>query len=111
MTIRASRCLAILLLFISPYRTNAHNGRVALAYPVENITVDGDLSDWPEDLLRYLIASHPYREGSLENISGVQGAEDFEAFFRVGYNAEENALYVALRQYDTAIDAAYRHWS
>ena len=24
-----------------------HNGKVALAHPVEGIRVDGDLSDWP----------------------------------------------------------------
>jgi len=33
----------------------AHNGKVAIAVPVEGIVVDGDLSDWPEDMRRYPI--------------------------------------------------------
>ena len=33
----------------------AHNGRVALAYPVDGITVDGDLSDWPPEMIRHPI--------------------------------------------------------
>ncbi len=41
----------ILLLVLSyPHPTHAHNGAVAIAVPVEGITVDGDLSDWPEGL-------------------------------------------------------------
>ena len=34
----------------------AHNGAVAVAVPVEGITVDGDLGDWPEGMDRYPIA-------------------------------------------------------
>ena len=34
----------------------AHNGAVAIAVPVSGIAIDGDLSDWPEDLRRYPIA-------------------------------------------------------
>jgi len=33
----------------------AHNGAVAIAVPVEGITVDGDLSDWPEGMRKYSI--------------------------------------------------------
>ncbi len=92
-----------LLLFVLP--AAAHNGRVALVYPVQGITVDGDLSDWPENLPRYPIASRPYKELSLENISTVQDEQDFKAFFWAGYNADENALYLAVEVQDQSIVA------
>ena len=42
-------CLWLLLLCVPPVQ--AHNGAVAIAVPVEGITVDGDLSDWPEEMV------------------------------------------------------------
>ena len=38
----------------------AHNGKVALGFPVEGIVVDGDLSDWPEEMRRYPILLPEY---------------------------------------------------
>ena len=29
---------------------------MAIAVPVEGITIDGDLSDWPQDMVRYPIS-------------------------------------------------------
>jgi len=57
----------------------AHNGQAGVAYPLAGITVDGDLSDWPEGMRRYPI---------LHNDDGdpTGGAGDFRGFFRVGYN-------------------------
>jgi hypothetical protein len=34
----------------------AHDGSIAIALPVEGITIDGDLSDWPEELPSYPIS-------------------------------------------------------
>ncbi len=61
------------------------NGAIAYAYPISNITVDGDLSDWPKSLNAY-----PIRP--LGNSS--RGKNDFEAYFHVGYNIKEKAIYV-----------------
>jgi|GEM_PF-6578650 hypothetical protein len=33
----------------------AHNGQIALSYPVTGIVVDASFSDWPTDLPRYPI--------------------------------------------------------
>lgn len=44
----AMQSLILLLLLAVPL--NAHNGAVAIAVPVEGIVVDGDLSDWPEEV-------------------------------------------------------------
>ncbi len=74
----------------------AHNGAVALAYPLEEIAVDGDLADWPERLPRYAI-ERP------EAGAAPEGKEDFSGSFRVGYSAAENALYVAIEVADDQI--------
>ena len=53
--------------------TPANNGQVALVFPIENIVVDGDLSDWPEDVQKRAILLPEF---------GVEprDAEDFELF-------------------------------
>jgi len=85
-----------LLLCMLAHPVTAHNGRVALAYPVENITLDGDLSDWPTDFVSYAIDTP--RGGDLP-----RDANDFEASFRVGYNLEENAFYLAVKMRDESM--------
>jgi hypothetical protein len=87
---------AITLLFL-PQATHAHNGAVAVAYPVEGITVDGDFSDWP----RYAITRSKYGERPLE-------AADFRADFRVGYNALRcsfDCTYLALAKRAPTLDS------
>ncbi len=82
-----------ILILLCALPVAAHNGRVALAYPVENIALDGDLSDWPTDFVSYPIDTP--RGGSLP-----RDANDFEGSFRVGYNLEENAFYLAVKVRD-----------
>lgn len=64
-----------------------YNGAVAYAYPVSNISIDGNIEDWPKDLRRYIINKNPYG-------SEPKSKEDFDAYFHVGYNLKEQALYV-----------------
>lgn len=93
------RTLALLLMMI-PASAFAHNGAVALAYPVDGITVDGRLDDWPRDMRRYPIAWVEYGDP-------IEGKDDFEAWFRIGYNASENALYVAVEVRDESSAKAW----
>ncbi len=87
----------LLLCFSSPVA--AHNGKVALAYPIEGIVIDGDPTDWPEHLTEYPIATPGWG-------MPVRDEEDFRGTFRLGYNAEENTLYIVLEIEDesTVID-------
>ena len=82
---------------------HAHNGRIALAHPVGDIVVDGDFSDWPADLQRYPIALNEYGLPPLD-------ADDFAADFRVAYNRQARALYLAIDVRDQAavIDTSNR---
>jgi len=88
------RVAAILLLLFSP-DVRAHNGAATVAVPVVGIAVDGDLSEWPNDLtwnrLHYL----------TRDLLG--DSDDLEGRFAVGYNVEENALYVAVEVRDESL--------
>lgn len=67
---------------------SAHNGKVAYAYPLEKISVDGDLSDWPPTAVKYLIKT---------TISDTKPKDDndFSGFFQLGYRLENHSLYIA----------------
>ncbi|MBT4503662.1 MAG: response regulator [Gemmatimonadetes bacterium] len=86
--------IGLLLLTIPP--AYAHNGALAIAAPLSGITIDGDLSDWPEDLERYPISMPEF---------GVRprNAEDLQAAFRLGYNLTEKALYIAVEVQDESV--------
>ncbi|GLQ21918.1 serine hydrolase domain-containing protein [Algimonas porphyrae] len=60
----------------------ADNGELAYAFDAPSIKVDGDLSDWPEDVIRY----------DLDR----QLIGDVDAYFQVAYNASEGAVYIGL---------------
>ncbi|MBT3343536.1 MAG: hypothetical protein HN404_11110 [Gemmatimonadetes bacterium] len=99
---------AILLpvFLLLPHLTYAHNGAVAIAVPVAGIVIDGDLSDWPQDLTRYPIAL-------VGTGSNAHDPQDLQASFRIGYSAEEGALFVGIEVQDesTIIDSSVtRNW-
>src|SRR5688500_12427024 len=66
----------------------AHNGRVAYAYPLGKITVDGDFSDWPQNATKYMIRKH------LSDTK-PKDAADFAGFFQLGYRLDNRSLYIA----------------
>jgi len=87
--------------------SHAQNGAIAHAVSVSNIVIDGDLSDWPDDLPRNPISLVEYGEAPRDS-------SDFSAEFRVGFNLAENALYLALevRDQSTVIDTSrLRNWN
>lgn len=78
-------CLCIFLFTTVFY---GHNGKIAFAYPMDKITVDGKISDWPTYIERF----------EITNFLGASG--DTKAFFRVGYNLDKQALYIAVEVLD-----------
>ncbi|WP_422106157.1 serine hydrolase [Winogradskyella sp.] len=68
------------------------NGALAYAYPVHSIVIDGKTSDWPTTLEKHPIAITPYGE--------LPKKEDFDAYFQVGHNANEKALYILITVID-----------
>ena len=83
----------------------AHNdARTAYAIPLDGITIDGRLDDWPARMAVYPIAWVSPRFYKPEP---PEGPADLTASFRVGYDAGANLLYVAVvaRDDDWVIDA------
>lgn len=60
----------------------ADNGELAYAFSMPPITVDGELSDWPQTIQRYDLTR--------------QLLGDDKASFQVAYNADERSIYIAL---------------
>lgn len=63
------------------------NGAIAYAYPLNGITIDGDMADWAK-----VNKSHPIKEVPFGNLS--QGPHDLSAYFKVGYNLVNQSLYI-----------------
>ncbi|MEL6694706.1 MAG: serine hydrolase [Bacteroidota bacterium] len=63
--------------------------RIALAYPLSGITIDGSIDDWTQDLMQYPISNALFG-------AKAEGAEDFSAYYMCGYDQEANALLLAV---------------
>lgn len=78
----------ICLCLLFPQFLLAHNGKVAYARPLGNITVDGNFSDWPTHTVKYGIAH-------LMSDTKPKDASDFSGFFQLGYRLDNRSLYIA----------------
>ncbi|OJJ16475.1 hypothetical protein BKI52_34905 [marine bacterium AO1-C] len=66
------------------------NGAVAYAYPVNGITVDGNLADWAsKGLKKYPIKEIPFGKPS-------RNEADLSAYFQAGYDLATQSLYIAV---------------
>lgn len=83
------RSLLLWLMILMALPLWCNNGKVAYAYPLQEMTVDGQLNDWPRGWLQYPITS--YRDGARGD-----HPDDAKAFFMAGYDLAENALYVGV---------------
>jgi len=97
-----------LLLFLLPsLPAQAHNGKIALAYPVEGIVIDGDLSEWPEGIriypIREMVEGYGYGRTDLNGMD-LDTSTDLSPEFMVGYSLEEQLIYVAVRVRDDRIE-------
>ncbi len=72
---------------------HADNGQVALAFPISDVIIDGDLEDWPAGM-----TVHPI---SLDYFGNEEiNKDDFWASYRVGYNVENQSIYLAVEVQD-----------
>lgn len=65
------------------------NNSLAVAFPIQDINVDGDLSDWPDDIEVHTLGPPQYGDDALSK-------DDAAARFRVGYDREQQVLLVAV---------------
>ncbi|UII80080.1 serine hydrolase [Flagellimonas sp. CMM7] len=67
---------------------SVQSSQVAYAYPIDNIVLDGDISDWPEKTMEYAI-EHSHGDKPRDE-------KDFTPSFKVGYNKQQHSLYFAV---------------
>ena len=81
---------------------------LALALPISGITVDGDLSDWPPEMPSLPIRNEFGAYGPTDTeATNLDTSQDLSPSFRVGYDPEEQLLYVAVEVRD---DILYSDW-
>ena len=95
--------LTIALATLAMLSGYSQTGQHAVAYPIDNIIIDGNLNDWPDHI------------NSCE-IGGEQGerwgdhptsTKDIRAYFQIGFNRNEHALYIAVTVFDESIITAH----
>ena len=89
--------LSAVLLLLPVQQSAAHNGKHAVAYPVDGIVVDGDLSDWPQRGM----ARHAISIAAAG--SEPKNPQDYRGSFRLAYNEAENAIYIAIQAVDESV--------
>ncbi|MEX0290691.1 MAG: serine hydrolase [Flavobacteriaceae bacterium] len=73
------------------------NEVVAYIFPLEKqITVDGDLSDWPSDLTSYPIQN-------LELGDSLSTDNDYRGSFRIGYDLKRNEIFIGVEVQDQSL--------
>ncbi len=60
----------------------------AIAYPVSNISIDGQIDDWNKNIPEYTISK------VLEN--KIDNPDDLSAVFKVGFSKQERSVYIAV---------------
>jgi len=81
-----------------------HGGATAYAIPLTGITIDGNLDDWPEEMIRYPIFNNgqPYGRTDIDGVDLTTSA-DLSPSFMVGYSPEENLIYLAVQVRDDSV--------
>ncbi len=87
------RCFCLVAGLLCAIDSQADNGEIARAAPLDGVVIDGNLADWPAELRRYPVRMNGEREA-------VELSDSFAASFRAGYDAAENAVYIALEVVD-----------
>lgn len=88
-----------LVCVLSFSEVDANNGSFVVAFPVQDIKVDGDFSDWPVAAQQHSIRHNVYG-------SPNRGPLDCEASFQAGYDRTRNLLYLAVEVKDDSLVTA-----
>ena len=84
-------CLFTFITFL-PLLIFGQQHPVAFATPLQNISIDGDFQDWPNEMISYPISALAFGE--------LSSSDDLEASFRIGYNALEHSIFVGIEVID-----------
>lgn len=85
--------LPFVLLFVPHQHGFGQNHSIAYAYPIQDITVDGNLDDWSE-----VKASYPIQ--LVYGNNPPKDKQDIQASFKIAYNIKLQMIYVAVEVMD-----------
>jgi hypothetical protein len=104
--------LSLILLLGAAGPSEAAGSATAYAIPVRGIQIDGRLGDWPADMIEYPVLQHGPMYGGQPDILGqdLSTSVDLSPSFIVGYDAEEDLIYVGVRVRDDALVVG-DHWT
>lgn len=89
--------LSVLLILASVNAARAHLGDDRIVAPIiDNIVIDGDLSDWPAHMDEHYVLSHgqAYGPTDIDHVD-LTSSPDLTPKFKVGYSPKTQLLYVA----------------
>jgi len=89
--------ILILTVFCAVTASAQYEIPTAIASPLHNITIDGNLDDWPNDMVRYPIINHGQAYGPTDiDDADLTNSEDLTPVFMTGYSPKDNLLYLAV---------------
>jgi len=94
---RIAWLLAGLALLMGALRVEAQTARAEV---LRAIQIDGDLSDWPADMVRYPLRTKVITHGTGLEHADLNESTDLSPQYRVGYDPDENLIYVAVEVRD-----------
>ncbi|MDW3195650.1 MAG: serine hydrolase [Cytophagales bacterium] len=77
------------LLLLGQNKQSTTNQFITYAYPITDISIDGDLSDWPEEAVVIAVKNKLWG-------ADLNAESDLTATFQTGYSLKENALYFGM---------------
>ena len=105
--------VCVIQLFLEASASHAHHGgATAYAIPLEGITIDGNLDDWPEDMIRYPILNTRRVYGATDiELDDLTTSPDVSPYFMVGFSKVHNLIYLAIHVRDDSlvVVSPYQH--
>ncbi|MFT5373379.1 MAG: hypothetical protein ACI906_000194, partial [Candidatus Latescibacterota bacterium] len=92
--------LAGLALVVGTPRVEAQTARAEV---LRTIQIDGDLSDWPDGMVRYPLRTKVITHNTGLEHADLDASDDLSPQFRVGYDPDENLIYVAIEVRDDQV--------
>lgn len=85
-------------------KTEFSQHAAAFAAPLDGITIDGRIDDWPKNIIRYPIRNHGKAYGPSDiDTADLDTSPDLSPEMMVGFNPKDNLLYIAVMVRDDSV--------
>jgi serine phosphatase RsbU (regulator of sigma subunit) len=103
MTLRTLPELVLAVCLFLGNEAQSQTGIYAVARPLHDITIDGDLDDWPDGLTSYPVRLLANSEWSSLAGEDLDLSDDLSPSFRLGWEPDEGLLFIALAVTDDSL--------